>query len=62
MTVQLSKKLPAVGLVLKSVDKNVSLGMLFIAVQFADILFLPLTLDGDRTLQYCRELYLIYSF
>ena len=36
----------AVGLALKSVDRNASLGMLFIVVQFVDILFLPLTLMG----------------
>ena len=36
----------AAGLALKSVDKNVSLGTLFLAVQFVDILFFPLALLG----------------
>ena len=36
----------AASLVLKGVDKNASLGMLFLAVQFVDILFLPLVLMG----------------
>ena len=36
----------AVSLVLKRVDKNASLGMLFLAVQFVDILFLPFVLMG----------------
>jgi hypothetical protein len=36
----------AVSLLLKGVNKNASLGMLFIAVQFVDILFLPLTFMG----------------
>ncbi len=34
------------SLALKSVDKNASLGMLFLAVQFADILFFPFVLIG----------------
>jgi hypothetical protein len=36
----------AASLVLKRVDKSTSLGMLFLAVQFVDILFLPLVLTG----------------
>jgi hypothetical protein len=36
----------AVSLALKSVNKKVSLGMLFIAVQFVDILFLPFAMMG----------------
>jgi hypothetical protein len=36
----------AVSYALKSVDKEVSLGTLFLAVQFVDILFFPLTLLG----------------
>ena len=36
----------AASLVLKGVDKRTSLGMLFLAVQFVDILFLPLVLTG----------------
>jgi hypothetical protein len=36
----------AASLVLKSVDKKTSLGMLFIGVQFVDILFFPLVLMG----------------
>ena len=36
----------AVSLALKSKDNKVSLGLLFIAVQFVDILFFPLTLAG----------------
>ena len=36
----------AVSLALKSADKKVSLGWLFIAVQFVDIIFFPLTLLG----------------
>jgi len=36
----------AVSLALKKVDKNISLGMLFLAVQFVDILFFPLVLMG----------------
>ncbi len=36
----------AVSLALKRVDKNVSLGMLFLAVQFVDILFFPFVLMG----------------
>ena len=34
------------SLVLKRVDKNASLGMLFLAVQFVDILFFPFVLMG----------------
>ncbi|GLX78248.1 permease [Thalassotalea insulae] len=36
----------AVSLALKSVEKKASLGLLFIAVQFLDIVFFPLTLLG----------------
>jgi len=36
----------AASLALKSVEKNASLGMLFLAVQFVDILFFPLVLLG----------------
>ena len=36
----------AVSLILKRVDKNASLGMLFLAVQFVDILFFPFVLMG----------------
>lgn len=36
----------AAGLALKKYDKRVSLGMLFLAVQFVDILFFPLVLLG----------------
>jgi hypothetical protein len=36
----------AASLVLKGVDKSASLGMLFLAVQFVDILSLPLVLTG----------------
>jgi hypothetical protein len=36
----------AASLTLKRVDKNASLGMLFLAVQFVDILFFPLVLLG----------------
>ena len=36
----------AASLALKSVNKNASLGMLFLAVQFVDILFFPLVLLG----------------
>jgi len=36
----------AASLALKSVDKTVSLGILFLAVQFVDILFFPLVLMG----------------
>lgn len=36
----------AASLALKSVDKKASLGMLFLAVQFVDILFFPLVLAG----------------
>jgi len=36
----------AAGLALKKVDKNISLGALFIAVQFVDILFFPFVLLG----------------
>jgi len=36
----------AVSLALKGVEKNASLGMLFLAVQFVDILFFPFVLMG----------------
>lgn len=36
----------AASLALKRIDKNASLGMLFLAVQFVDILFFPLVLMG----------------
>jgi hypothetical protein len=36
----------AASFALKSCHKNASLGLLFIAVQFVDILFFPLTLLG----------------
>lgn len=36
----------AASLILKRVDKNASLGMLFLAVQFVDILFFPFVLMG----------------
>ena len=36
----------AASLALKSVEKNASLGMLFLAVQFVDILFFPFVLMG----------------
>ena len=36
----------AVSLALKSANKNASLGMLFLAVQFVDILFLPFAMMG----------------
>jgi len=36
----------AASLALKSVNKNASLGILFLAVQFVDILFFPLVLLG----------------
>ena len=36
----------AASLALKSVERNVSLGMLFLAVQFVDILFFPFVLLG----------------
>ena len=36
----------AASLALKSVEKKASLGMLFLAVQFVDILFFPLVLLG----------------
>ena len=36
----------AVSFALKKVDKNISLGMLFLAVQFVDILFFPFVLMG----------------
>ena len=36
----------AASLILKRVDKNASLGMLFLAVQFVDILFFPFVLLG----------------
>lgn len=36
----------AASLALKKADKNVSLGLLFLAVQFVDILFFPLVLIG----------------
>ena len=36
----------AVSLALKKADKQISLGMLFLAVQFVDILFLPFVLIG----------------
>lgn len=36
----------AASLALKRVDKNVSLGMLFLAVQFVDLLFFPFVLMG----------------
>lgn len=36
----------AVSLMLKKVDRNASLGMLFIAVQFVDLLFFPFVLIG----------------
>lgn len=36
----------AVSFALKAVDKNISLGMLFLAVQYIDILFFPLVLFG----------------
>lgn len=36
----------AASLVLKRVDKNVSLGLLFLAVQFVDLLFFPFVLMG----------------
>ena len=36
----------AASLALKRVDKNASLGMLFLAVQFVDILFFPFVLMG----------------
>lgn len=36
----------AASLALKKVDKNVSLGLLFLAVQFVDILFFPFVLMG----------------
>jgi len=40
----------AAGLALKSVEKKASLGLLFIAVQFVDILFFPLVLLGIERL------------
>lgn len=36
----------AVGLALKKVDKRASLGILFLAIQFVDILFFPFVLVG----------------
>ncbi|MCB1844670.1 MAG: hypothetical protein KDI09_17035 [Halioglobus sp.] len=36
----------AAGLALKSVEKRTSLGILFLAVQFVDILFFPFVLMG----------------
>jgi hypothetical protein len=36
----------AASLALKSVEQSASLGMLFLAVQFVDILFFPLVLLG----------------
>ena len=36
----------AASLALKSVEKKASLGLLFLAVQFVDVLFFPLVLLG----------------
>jgi hypothetical protein len=43
----------AASLALKSVDKNVSLGMLFYSSAICRYIVPSTDFDGDRTLQYC---------
>ena len=45
----------AASLALKSLDKKVSLGMLFLAVQFVDILFFPFVLMGIENFNLVRN-------